>query len=228
MRPSTGRLRAVSLFSNCGAGDLGFRQAGFVFDIMAELDERRLEVALLNHPKATGIPGDLRTTGPKVVDAYRRTAGVERPALLAACPPCQGVSSARGRRDRETDADAGSSDHRNLLVEVIIDIARALHPRVVVVENVPAFLTRHVRHPKTGKGISAAVLLIESLADDYLAYPLLTDLADYGVPQTRKRAFLTLIHRGEPALTWLQDHGHAPYPRPTSRTLSGRRLTDMV
>ncbi len=99
---------------------------------------------------------------------------------------------------------------------MIAQVARALRPRVVVVENVPAFLTRHVEHPETGKGISAAVLLIESLNDDYLVYPLLTDLADYGIPQTRKRAFLTLVRRDEPGLAWLSKKSKAPYPRPAT------------
>ncbi len=216
-------FRAVSLFSNCGAGDFGFRQAGFSFDVMAELEKRRLDVALLNHPRAIGVPGDLRDTWREVIRTYYGIAGAEQPALLAACPPCQGVSSARGRRGLEHDADAGSRDHRNLLVVVIAEVARALRPRVVVVENVPAFLTRQVRHPETDEGISAAVLLIESLANDYVAFPLLTDLADYGVPQTRKRAFLTLIRRSEPGLKWLQVHGRAPYPRPTTPAIPDGR-----
>src|SRR5258706_15924771 len=59
--------RAVSLFSNCGAGDVGYRKAGFRFDVMAELDPRRLGVCLLNHPGATGVSGDLRKTWRKVV-----------------------------------------------------------------------------------------------------------------------------------------------------------------
>jgi len=168
---------------------------------MAEIDPRRLEVALLNHPEATGVAGDLRETWPQVVEAYRQAAGSERPALLDACPPCQGMSSARSKRGLESDPDAGSRDKRNLLVVVIAEVARALQPRVIVVENVPAFLTRHVRHPETGAAVSAAVLLIESLAEDYLPYPLLTDLADYGVPQTRKRAFLTLA-AGTSATSW--------------------------
>src|SRR6476619_2305180 len=106
---------AVSLFSNCGAGDVGYRQAGFRFDVMAELDPRRLEVCLLNHPGAVGVPGDLRETWPRVIEAYREQAGEVIPALLAACPPCQGMSSARGDRGLENDADAGSRDDRNLL-----------------------------------------------------------------------------------------------------------------
>jgi DNA (cytosine-5)-methyltransferase 1 len=216
MSQAARRLHALSLFSNCGAGDLGFRRAGFAFDVMAELDSRRLEIARLNHPGAKGIPGKLEATWPQVVETYQQAAGGERPALLAACPPCQGISSARGRRGLKNDPDSGSKDERNLLVVVIAEVARALRPRVVVVENVPAFLTRHVRHPDTDEAISAAVLLIEALAEDYLAYPLITDLADYGVPQTRRRAFLTLVRRDEPALAWLSTEGKAPYPRPTT------------
>jgi DNA (cytosine-5)-methyltransferase 1 len=83
-------LPSVSLFSNCGAGDIGYAQAGFTFEVMAELDERRLSVALLNHPTATGVPGDLRETLPAVVSAYRTTRGKARLALLAACPLVRG------------------------------------------------------------------------------------------------------------------------------------------
>src|SRR5258708_6667380 len=101
------RFRAVSLFSNCGAGDLGYLVAGFQFDVMAELDPRRLDVCLLNHAGALGLPGDLRRTWTRVVKAYRERAGSRRPALLCACPPCQGMSSARSGKGRHDDADAG-------------------------------------------------------------------------------------------------------------------------
>jgi len=45
-------------------------------------------------------------------------------------------------------------------VDVIADVAEALSPRVVVVENVPAFLTRLVKHPRTGE----PVLVLNSYA----------------------------------------------------------------
>jgi DNA (cytosine-5)-methyltransferase 1 len=207
--------RAVSLFSNCGAGDLGYRDAGFRFEVLAEIDVRRLEVAALNHPEASTVPGDLRETWPVVVRKYRAAAGDEVPWLLAACPPCQGVSSARGRRGSGDDPDAGSRDRRNLLVVPIAQIAKTLRPRVVVVENVPAFFSRLVRHPDTQQGISAAHLLVELLAEDYVMFPLLTDLAHYGVPQTRRRAFMTFVRRSEPGFAMLTSRDCAPYPRPT-------------
>jgi DNA (cytosine-5)-methyltransferase 1 len=209
------KLRAVSLFSNCGAGDLGFSQAGFTFYVMAELDPRRLQVALLNHRKATGVPGDLRATLGDVIAAYNRRQPHQNPDLLAACPPCQGMSSAQSARGAENDPDVGSMDHRNLLVEVISSAVRELVPRILVVENVQAFLTRQVRHPVSGSPISAARYLIDTLADDYMAYPLLADLADFGVPQSRKRCFLTFIHKQETGLRYIRDGRLAPYPRPT-------------
>ena len=187
------RLPAVSLFTNCGAGDIGYARAGFRFQVLGELRRTRLDVASLNHPEATAIPGDLRDTWPDVVKAYRDRMGDVRPALLAACPPCQGMSTAQSRRGLGADADAGSRDARNLLVEVIASVAHDLAPRCIVVENVVAFLTRKVRHPDDGQPISAARLLIDRLRADYHPFAMRSDLADFGVPQTRRRAFLVLL-----------------------------------
>lgn len=192
-------MKAVSLFSNCGAGDIGYKKAGFDFRVMAELDPDRLAVALANHPTATGVPGDLRKTWRTAVNAWRKLEGDRRPDLLAACPPCQGMSSARSGLGKHSDFQAGGRDPRNLLVTVIEAVTKELKPRAIVVENVPAFLTRQVPHPATGGPISAALLLIRALESDYEVSAMVADLADWGVPQTRKRAFLTLVRKDERA-----------------------------
>jgi DNA (cytosine-5)-methyltransferase 1 len=215
-------LPAVSLFTNCGAGDLGFSRSGFSFEVLAELDERRLSVAALNLSGAT-VAGDLRETWPEVVAEYRRRREAQPPALLAACPPCQGMSSARSGRGRGDDPDAGSRDERNLLVPVIAFVAQALRPRAIVVENVPAFLTRAVRHPETGAAISAAALLRRRLHRHYANSALLADLADFGVPQTRRRSFMCFLRRDEPAIRQLAGKGRAPFPRPTHAPEDGKR-----
>lgn len=207
--------RAVSLFTNCGAGDLGFRKAGFRFDVMAELDPRRLSVALANHPEASGVPGDLRHTWPAVVSEYRKKAGDVKPSLLCACPPCQGMSSARSGKGKLNDVEAGSRDERNLLVTVIVEVAKRLDPAVIVVENVPAFLSRRVRHPSDERPVSAANFLLMELAERYDAFPYVCDLADFGIPQTRKRAFITLIRRDLGGLRRLHAANRIPLPAPT-------------
>lgn len=216
-----GRFRAVSLFSNCGAGDVGFAEAGFEFGVMAEIDRRRLRVAALNHQAAAAVWGDLRETWTDVVAQFKAVSS-EQPDLLAACPPCQGMSTARSNRGFDHDAAAGGRDGRNLLVVPIANVAKALAPKAIVVENVPPFLTRQVPHPESGEGVSAARLLVSLLEDEYEVFPLLTDLADYGVPQHRKRAFLTFIRRKESCLTRLSEEMLTPYPQPThARDLGG-------
>lgn len=208
-------MRAVSLFTNCGAGDIGFAHAGFRFDVVSELVEGRLEVAALNHPQAIPIEGDLRETWPMVVSAYRASSGGDSPMLLAGCPPCQGMSSARGGRGRESDPDAGLNDGRNLLVLPIARVAEELRPVFVVVENVPAFLRRQIRDPETGGPVSAAWLLCTRLQEQYRVFALVVDLCEYGVPQTRVRAFLTFVRRGTAALDFLERTALAPFPVPT-------------
>ena len=103
------------------------------------------------------------------------------------------MSTVRTDRGLESDPEAGSRDHRNLLVLPIARVATALRPTLVVVENVTAFLRRMVKDPVSGEGISAARLLARFLADDYDVHPFVGDLADFGVPQTRKRSFLTFV-----------------------------------
>lgn len=207
-------MHAISLFSNCGAGDVGYSRAGFTFDILAEIDPRRLAVASLNHPNATAIPGDLRATWALARERFRerRRRSLH---LLAACPPCQGVSSARGGRGSGRDPDAGIRDPRNLLVVPIAKLARALSPKVIVVENVTAFLTRQVRHPQTNESVSAANLLVNDLARDYHVFAVAVDLADFGVPQHRQRCFLTFVRRDLQVLKTMLRNGVTPFPRPT-------------
>ena len=207
---------AISLFSNCGAGDLGFADAGFQFHIMAERVESRLDVALRNHRSGQGVPGDLRETWRDVVELWRANHGAAAPDLVAACPPCQGMSTARSDRGAEDDLEASSRDPRNLLVVPIAAISAELLPTLVVIENVAAFFRRLVRNPQTGEPVSAARLLIELLGDTYDVYPLSTDLADYGVPQTRKRAFLTFVRRNSTVADVLRQTTKAPYPAPIS------------
>lgn len=217
-------LTAVSLFSNCGAGDLGYARAGFDFLVMAELRERRLAVALKNHPKAKGVSGDLRQTWQSVVGKAKQRGG-QSIDLVCACPPCQGMSTAQSGRGSASDPDEGSRDPRNLLVLPIAEVAKALRPRIIVVENVAAFLRRLIRHPSTGHGITAAALLVELLDAAYAVYPIVVDLADFGVPQTRRRAFLTFIRRDEPGLLKLQSERRVPYPAPLTDQLDWKRKT---
>ena len=92
------------------------------------------------------------------------------------------------------NADSGSKDMRNLLVVLIAQVAIALAPRVIVVENVRAFLTRRVRHPHTMEAVSGAVLLISLLKEEYVALPLVSDLAGGAAfEEERAQQFVTAL-----------------------------------
>ncbi len=135
--------------------------------------------------------------------------------LLSGCPPCQGMSSARGDRGKENDPDAGSRDDRNLLVLPIAEVARELRPTFVVVENVPAFLRRRVWGPDSTTPQSAAKILCNRLESDYRVYAAVVDLCEFGIPQHRSRAFLTLVRKDTDAICVLGRTGCAPFPAPT-------------
>lgn len=209
---NAGAYHAVSLFSNCGAGDIGYKKAGFSFDVMAEINPKRLEISLLNHPGAVGVKGDLRETWPEVVKTYRKKTKNASLSLLAACPPCQGMSSASGIGGTHDDADAGSRDERNLLAVIIANVALELNPKIIVVENVPEFLTKKVRHPNTNQPITASNLLIGLLEEKYQVFPIVLDMCDFGIPQSRKRSFLTFIKKTLPVLKRNMAAGLSPYP----------------
>lgn len=125
------------------------------------------------------------------------------------------MSSARSGKGSHDDAEAGSKDERNLLVTVIANVALELMPSLIVVENVPAFFTRKVHHPIDKKSVSAANYLISSLEEYYIAFPLVADLSDFGIPQSRNRAFLSFVRRDVVGLRDLLEDGYAPFPKAT-------------
>lgn len=208
--------KAVSLFSNCGAGDIGYKQAGFDFKVMAELQTKRLEVCGLNHSNAQLVFGNLNKTWNEVVDIYLDNFG-EDLDLLSACPPCQGFSSARGDTGKYNNPDHGIKDKRNLLSLIIVNVAKKLKPKIIVVENVPAYVTRLVRDPKTGKPVTMANLLISRLTSSYNVYQLFADLSEYGVPQMRKRVFFTFVRKDLAIADTLEKKQLIPFPTPTHK-----------
>jgi len=208
-------MNAISLFTNCGAGDLGFKAAGFNFKILAELEQKRLDVAKLNHPRSIPICGDLTSTWEEVVNIYREKFLDQPLSLLTACPPCQGFSSARGLRGKKGDAQSGMFDNRNILMTVIPKVALELKPAIIVIENVPAFLSRQLINPTTGEDISGANYLIESLSQEYIAFPMSSDLGDFGIPQTRKRSVIVFISLEKTEiLAHLKAINSVPFPIP--------------
>lgn len=120
-------MNVLSLFSGIGGLELGLERAGMTTVGQVEINEFNRGVLATHWPE---VPkhDDVRTC----VDWWR---GVPRPAVHLVCGgfPCQPFSLAGGRR--------GVADER-WGWPWYFDVVRALRPRYVVVENVPALL-RH-------------------------------------------------------------------------------------
>lgn len=207
-------LTAISLFSGAGISDLGYELAGFKIVVQTEKDDDRANICEQNFPHSICVKGDIDKTWKKVIKQYKKSVGNQRLSLLSVTPPCQGMSSSNPGRGKISNPDHGIRDGRNLLLLSAIPIINQLHPRIVVAENVPALLNRVIRVQKT-KQIKTVVQAFADGLTDYKLFIGVVQMADYGIPQLRKRAILVAVHRKEPWLEDIERNNLLPWARPT-------------
>jgi len=130
----------------------------------------------VNHSDTKVITKDVReVTGKEILEAM----GLKKIDLVAGCPPCQGFSSLTSKYKKD--------DPRNDLVLEMARIIEELQPEMVMMENVSGITNR-------GKPIlDEFVSRLESLG--YVVNMGVLQMADYGVPQSRKR-FVLLAGKG--------------------------------
>ncbi|WP_312753485.1 MULTISPECIES: DNA cytosine methyltransferase [Bacillales] len=117
--------------------------------------------------------------------------GDKRVDLISGGPPCQAYSLAGRIRDENGMKD----DYRNFLFESYIKIVNHYQPKLVVFENVEGILSAI----PTGEKITDLIKKAFNEAgyeiiNDLRKYALL-DMADFGVPQRRKRVIIVGIRR---------------------------------
>jgi DNA (cytosine-5)-methyltransferase 1 len=176
MRERVDELTAIDLFSGAGALTLGLKQAGFRVVAGVEISKEISKTYKANHRKTVLLTKDIRqVTGKELLGA----SGLKKITMIAGCPPCQGFSSLTSKYRRE--------DSRNDLALEMARIIVEVKPEMVMMENVPGimkkgkpFLDKFVaRLRRHGYRINMDVL----------------QLADYGIPQTRRR-FVLLAGKG--------------------------------
>lgn len=176
------RFTAIDLFAGCGGLTSGLRAAGFEVLAAIENDPDAAATYEANHAHVKLYETDIRVVSPKRLLRALKLPPGETLDLVASCPPCQGFT-------RLTES-GGRPDRRNGLVRQFLRFVRALRPKVCMLENVPGLLT-------TAKGKRYFNELRRGLEDaGYRASYGIVELADYGVPQFRKRLVL-LAARGE-------------------------------
>jgi len=157
----------------CGAGGLtlGLKRAGFNVVAGVELYPEIAKTYKANHPEVKLLIKNVReVTGEELFELT----GLKSIDLLAGCPPCQGFSKLTDKFHR--------IDPRNNLVLEMARLAQELSPKIVMMENVSGLATR-------GKPIlDELVRRLERLG--YIVNKEVLQLANYGVPQSRRRLVL--------------------------------------
>jgi len=197
-RPQSGVPTYADLFAGCGGLSLGLEWAGFRRAAAIEISPDaaltyyhnlvcREELApcqwstFLDSDKLQLSSGVIVGDIVDKLDTFLASCNLRSPCidLIAGGPPCQGFSVA-GRRDPD--------DPRNRLGDFIVEAARLLHPKAVLIENVPA-----VNMPFGGSEskASALALLVKKLeAHQYVTSVFHLKSSTVGVPQKRMRLFI--------------------------------------
>lgn len=161
----TNKLKVIDLF--CGAGGLscGFMKGknGAHFESVLALDNDKAAIRTYN--ANFGEHGMVAN-----IEEWITENTVPEADVVIGGPPCQGFSLLNKNRE---------GDHRRALWEPYMDIIERSGASVFVMENVPGLLTSDEFQDIRERAESMGFMLLN---------PSVLNTADYGTPQTRKRA----------------------------------------
>lgn len=220
--PAEPMYTVAELFCGCGGFSHGFARSGrFNVVLGNDIKKEALLTFKRNHRGNFGEPEtisrDIRDVPIEDIRANLERQEVDTLDCLIGGPPCQGFSQMRRRFERRDEQiirfggyDRLYDDPRNDLVLRFLEIASALRPRFLVIENVPQ-IVRHGHNGVPG-GLWAEVT---RLLQDEMHYHVVHDTlnaADFGVPQLRNRAFMVAARDGIASLPTPThtDPGEAP------------------
>ncbi|MBA4071242.1 MAG: DNA (cytosine-5-)-methyltransferase [Gemmatimonas sp.] len=175
---------AFDCFAGCGGMTEGFKQAGYNVIGAVEIDARAADVYTLNHPSVQVWREDIsQVTAESILHALNLAKG--ELDLLGGCPPCQGFSRLRTKNGRRR-----VRDERNDLIFEFQRLVLELWPRHVMLENVPRLISDR-RHRLFTQALKNAGYVIKARV---------LNVAQYGVPQRRRRAVVIASRVSEPRL----------------------------
>lgn len=181
------QLKAVSLFSSAGIGEL--RLPAFVDVIVAnELLESRANCYRHFYPTTNMICGDI--TEKSVKERIISIANKEKCSFLIATPPCQGLSTLGKNKGQEQY----ENDRRNFLILEVLDIMDQCDFNYVLIENVPKFIEMYF--PYDGEYRKLEEILCMRYAEQYNIDIRVVNAKDYGISQSRPRAIIKLWKKG--------------------------------
>ncbi len=223
----------AEFFCGCGGTSRGFTRSGR-FDVVLGNDVKAeaLRTFAYNHRNDEILPATIRKDIRKLeiseIEDALKERGVEPGELdcMIGGPPCQGFSQLRRAEHREKGKIVKfrgysqlAHDPRNDLVLRYLEIAEALRPKFLIIENVPQMLN----HGFEGRLGKLSEIVIEMLEKElgYQVEVAVVNAADYGVPQLRERAIFIASSIGtasfppathaDPSKPYLLTEGRQPW-----------------
>lgn len=187
-------LTYISLFSSAGVGCYGFKQNNFECIATNEILSKRLKIQIFNNKcrYETGyLDGDISTKEMKnklfaEISKWQNDHKISEPDVIVATPPCQGMSVANHKKNKELV--------RNSLVVESIKITKEVNPKFFIFENVRAFLnTTCTDVDGTEKTIEDAIKI--NLGGHYNILFKVVNFKDYGSHSSRTRTLVIGVRK---------------------------------
>lgn len=183
-----GTYKVIDLFAGAGGLHLGFEKAGFNITLCVDNDKSVGKTHKLNYPHIPFENWNIAdVTGQQISLRYGK------PDIIIGGPPCQGFSTV-GNRATSNDTIRNQKDSRNRLIVQYSKLVRQLQPKFVVLENVLGIASYNNGY------------YIHTVTDNlrkcgYTVKAHIVNMADYGVPQLRKRYIIVANNLGlEPTI----------------------------
>ncbi|MEO0684412.1 MAG: DNA cytosine methyltransferase [Cyanobacteria bacterium J06649_11] len=165
----------IDLFAGAGGLSTGFHMAGFESLCAIDINSKALDTYSHNYPQARILNQDIQKINPSELRLFLGLKREELTALIGG-PPCQGFSR------NVTAGYRYLNDPRNLLYKTFFEYVKEFRPLYVLMENVPEIL-------KAYGGVVRNDIHNELEFIGYKVTSASLNAANYGVPQTRSRAF---------------------------------------
>lgn len=194
-----GRELVVDLFAGGGGASLGIEQAlGRSPDVAVNHSADAIAMHRANHPNTLHLQCDVFEVDPLIAT------GGKPVGLLWASPDCKHFSKAKGGKPR--------SKKIRSLAWVVVKWAKAVHPRVIILENVEEFVTwgplgQDDQPCPKRKGQTFRRWVAELRRCGYKVEHKELRACDYGTPTIRKRFFLIARCDGRPIVWPEPTHG---------------------